>query len=140
MIDWGKSGVWGDENTPDVSESIVPIFGTRISPIVDLSSCLEKLGDIRSGWAVWLGDEPENTSLEIDISVDGGQTFRQVKQREPIPECHSEMELVIRQRLRSQMTEIQPDLSPVLRVLVVYLSSEGAMVWDRGSLRRLQWR
>lgn len=138
MIAWERSGLLGDEGMPDIRQSVVPIFGTRTSPVVDLSECLAQLGAIRSGWVVWIGDEPEDTSLEVDISIDGGETFRRVGQREVIP-FHSEMQLVVRERLRSQMTEVMPDLSPVLRVLVVYLSSKGALVWGKDPLPRLEW-
>lgn len=139
MIEWERSGFYGDEGMPDVRQSVVPIFGTRTSGVVDLAECLAKLGVIRSGWVVWISDEPEDTAIEVDISIDGGETFRQVRQREVIPDFHSDMQLVVRERLRSQMTEIQPDLSPVLRVLVVYLSSKGALVWDKEPLPRLEW-
>ena len=132
-MNWQSSGVWGDVGMPDVDQMDTIFFGTRISPIIIAAEILETL----IGHIEWdeFHDGPLGKGLvEIEVSLDGGQTWTLMENGGAIEGLHDEIELQMRQQLRGPIMDIFPSILELQEVRII-LSDD---YWDDG-IARVEW-
>ena len=127
-MDWVISGIWGDENMPPIELLESELFGTRVSPIIDISPAIEKLGVIRSGGISWRTNLAKYSKLDVAYSLDGGNTYHEpVGDKRLLLGVNNHMRLKIRLDLRSRVVDILPADRLEVYEVVIWLSDEP---WD----------
>ena len=144
-MDWVISGIWGDGNMPPIELLESELFGTRVSPIIDVSPAIEKLGVIRSGKIYW-NDRKEPTLVklsyglvEMRVSVDGGLEYQQVANRGFIRGVSNTMQLRLMQLIRSPVVDILPNSAVELHQIEVVLSDKPEVEWGTSEKITLKW-
>lgn len=140
-MEWEISGIWGDENMPDVELLRSELFGTRISPVIDTTEAIEELGEIRSGNMSWRANFPKYSVLDIEYSLDGGETYQKpLGEKRFLIGVSNNMQLKIRINLRSAVVDILPYEALELYEVVIRLSDEPFdEFWDDGERTILGW-
>ena len=139
-MNWQSNGVWGDVGMPDVDQMDTIFFGTRISPILDLTEALEYLRTIRVGhieWDEFYDGMIDKGIVQIEVSLDGGQTWDPAENGGEIEGVHDDMQLQMRQHLRGPIMDVFPSTLELQEVRIT-LSDQLIYYWDELGLR-LVW-
>lgn len=130
---------------PPIEELKTVLFGTRVSPVWDLTEAIEHLGTIRSGKLTIVTSFPKHSFLDVGYSLDGGNMFK----GELIPlrgtsevdliGVNNDMELVIKTNLRSPIGDIFPSETIEVHEIKVTLSDKPLMSWDGSKKTTLSW-
>lgn len=95
--------------------------GTRTAPVLDLSP----VGIAASSVISWTADTPLGTSVGVDVSLDGGQTWQPVTNGEPVPGITPGMDLSGKSLLwRENLVTSDPTKTPTLKALAVQVNHE----------------
>ena len=134
-INWIKEGVYGDAGMPEIDPMECPFFGTRRITI-DTAPAIEHLGEIRSGWIrYWTTFDIPGSTAEVDVSLDGGETFMinvgQGDRFRRIGEMFlgNDIDLLVRQMLRGHLFELFPELRTQIDEFRLYLSNRPWTFW-----------
>lgn len=123
-------------------ELIVPAMGVRISPEIDVSPAFDEIGEIASGLISWYARPLHGTDIEIAVSYDGGDSFKELVNGEYIPEAdrlNDDPTLTLRYSMRSHLAQVNPDEAPKLYIVSVILSNEERETWELEDLSQLDW-
>ena len=140
-MNWEVSGVWGDENMPDVELLQTDLFGTRVSPIIDIQPAIDSLGVIRSGTVWWESNWARYSWVDAEYSLDGGKTYNRPEgPRKLLYGVHNNMELRLKIHLRSGVVDIFPSDKVNIFKFAVVLSDEPLPErWKEKDYVRFEW-
>lgn len=130
---------------PDINQIEGKLFGTRISPVLDLEEAIAYLNTIRSGRVYWHANYPPYSHLEVEYSVNGGDSYTKLPYKgkgmgySVLKGMNNDMQLRLKIHLRSHVTDILPsDCLEVYKIEVV-LSDKPETEWDYGKKATLSW-
>jgi len=140
---WQKEGIIGEADAPELHLKEQAIFGTRISPLIDLTEPAEKLAGISHATIWWSFSETEGTEIKVWTSLDWGD-WQPVTLNGRVPGINENEEyfnriLQVKVALSSKVTELEdgniPKLSEV--TLCFYDRHLRAVTYD---LAQLTWK
>lgn len=140
-MNWEVSGIWGDKNMPAIELLQTEFFGTRVSPILDIQPAIEYLGTIRSGTVWWESNWARYSWIDIEYSIDGGETFEEpYGQKRLLYGVHNDMKLKFKIHLRSGIVDILPsDKIEMLKFGVILSDEPLPERWKEKDYVRLEW-
>ncbi|MBE3590014.1 MAG: hypothetical protein IMW98_04205 [Firmicutes bacterium] len=98
-----------------------PMSGARTAPALDLSP----VGVATSSAISWTADTPAGTSVSVDVSLDGGQTWQPATNGEPVPGITPGMDLTGKQLLwRERLSTTDTTKTPTLQSLTIQVNHE----------------
>lgn len=124
-MEWQIQGVWKDENMPDINLLEGKFFGVRESEVLDLEKVSPNLRTLKSVWLDWEHTFLEGSTVEVFLSLNGGQDWTKVSKREVVQVTipFKDVQLKTKQFIRIPYLDMSPIDSVRLTSVSIFLSS-----------------
>jgi len=142
MIEFKEQGVYGDEDTPDITGVNSPFFGTREIE-VDIIPARNELGEINSGMVFWYTETDIPYSfVRCYISFDG-ENYNAHKNYQRICPVYKLKDdnlkiIYIRQYMFSHLAELFPERYFNMKKFILRLSNKHDVCFDI-DLKEVVW-